>query len=132
VCALAVLYLNDTEGLDRDHFRWLPLAQLISIGYDTTWLFLLQDMNNESLQEAGVEASVKRFSLALSYVQYVFKFFIFFVLWKVSYNYLIDIKQCPDAPRITKLLKIRQEFSPEAQEYFDDMSAGQSYAQYQQ
>ena len=68
VCALAILYLNDTEGLDRDHFRWLPLAQLISIGYDTTWLFLLQDMNNESLQEAGLEASVKRFSLSLSYV----------------------------------------------------------------
>jgi len=34
------------------------------------------------------------------------KFFIFFVLWKVSYNYLIDIKGVKDAPRIIKLQKI--------------------------
>ena len=65
---------------------------------------------------------------------------IFFVLWKVSYNYLVDIKQCPDAPRITKILKIRAEFAPEGQgvgagsdyypNYMDDVSVGQSYAQY--
>lgn len=45
---LAILYLNDLDGLDRDHFRWLPFLQFISIGYDTTWLFLLQDLDNES------------------------------------------------------------------------------------
>lgn len=48
VCTLAILYLNDLDGLDRDHFRWLPFLQFISIGYDTTWLFLLQDLDNES------------------------------------------------------------------------------------
>lgn len=67
---------------------------------------------------------------------------IFFVLWKVSYNYLVDIRQCPDAPRIQKILKIRQEFAPDAvqgvgggsdyyPQYIDDnVSGGQSYAQY--
>ena len=68
VGVLAVMYLNDMEGLDRDHFRWLPLLQLISIGYDTTWLFILQDLNAESIEENGLEGSVKRFSLAMSYV----------------------------------------------------------------
>ena len=73
VCVLAIMYLNDLDGLDRDHFRWLPILQLISIGYDTTWLFIIQDLNNESLAENGLEGSVKRFSLSLSYVQYGFK-----------------------------------------------------------
>jgi len=62
------------------------------------------------------------------------------VLWKVSYNYLVDIRQCPDAPRIQKILKIRAEFAPDGHavgggsdyypNYMDDVSAGQSYAQY--
>lgn len=72
-------------------------------------------MNGESIQENGLESSVKRFSLSLSYVQYGFKFLIFLVLWKVSYNYLVDIRQCPDAPRITKILKIRAEFALDGQ-----------------
>ena len=41
VNVLAIMYLNDLDGLDRDHFRWLPLLQFLSIGYDTTWLFIL-------------------------------------------------------------------------------------------
>ena len=73
VNVLAIFFLNDLDGLDRDHFRLLPLLQLLSIGYDTTWLFILQDLNNESVQENGLESSVKRFSLSLSYVQYGFK-----------------------------------------------------------
>jgi len=35
----------------------------------------------------------------------------FFVIWKVSYNYLVDIKEVKDAPRITKLFKIMEKFS---------------------
>lgn len=142
VNTLAILYLNDLDGLDRDHFRWLPLLQVVSIGYDLAWLLILQDLDNESQLENGLEGSIKRFSLSLSYVQFFFKFLIFFVLWKVSYNYLVDIRQCPDAPRIQKILKIRQEFAPDAvqgvgggsdyyPQYIDDnVSGGQSYAQY--
>jgi len=35
------------------------------------------------------------------------------VLWKVSYNYIIDIKQVTAAPRIIRILKIIQLFSPD-------------------
>ena len=31
---------------------------------------------------------------------------LFFVIWKVSYNYLVDVKGITDAPRIMKLQKI--------------------------
>lgn len=41
VNVLAIMYLNDLDGLDRDHFRWLPLLEFLSIGYDITWLFIL-------------------------------------------------------------------------------------------
>jgi len=57
--------------------------------------------------------TIIEFSLTISYVNFFFKFLVFFVLWKVSYNYLLDIKQIPDAPRIIKLQKIISEFSPE-------------------
>ena len=36
----------------------------------------------------------------------------FFVLWKVSVNYLVDVKGIADAPRIMKLQKIQEEFKP--------------------
>ena len=50
----------------------------------------------------------------------------FFVLWKVSYNYLLDIKQVYEAPRIIKILKIVREFSPNADDpnqYYGDQVA---------
>ena len=36
----------------------------------------------------------------------------FFVLWKVSYNYLVDVKGIVEAPRIIKLQKIQEKFWP--------------------
>ena len=34
VITLAIFFLNDTEEVNRDKFRMLPLVQLISIVYD--------------------------------------------------------------------------------------------------
>jgi hypothetical protein len=64
----------------------------------------IQDLANEGKREdGGREAVVKLFSLHVTWVAWFFKFPFFFVLWKVSYNYLIDIKEIRDAPRIIKL-----------------------------
>ena len=38
------------------------------------------------------------------------------MLWKVSFNYLVDVKGVADAPRIIKLQKILDEFKPDAVE----------------
>lgn len=64
-------------------------------------------------EEGGLEQPVKSFSVTISYVAFIFKFFVFFVLWKVSYNYLLDIKGISDAPRIIRLQKIIEQFSPD-------------------
>lgn len=115
VCALAILFLNDTDNVDRDMFRWVPLLQLLSIAFDCLWLFWLQELAREGVSSEGqAEAPVKSFSLTMSYVAFIFKFFVFLVLWKVSYNYLIDIKGIVDAPRVIKLQKIERMFSPNA------------------
>jgi len=54
---------------------------------------MIQDMEREGAHdEAGLEEPVKDFAVTISYVAFVFKFFVFFVLWKVSYNYLLDVK----------------------------------------
>jgi len=93
VCVLAILYLNDNSQVRRDDFRYLPLIQLVSIAYDFVWLFFLQDMEREgAYQEGGIEVTVKSFAVTISYVAFIFKFLVFLVLWKVSYNYLLDIK----------------------------------------
>jgi hypothetical protein len=78
-------------------------------------------MNREGqAADGGIEASVKSFSVTISYVAFIFKvstsikinlnlkfkFFVFLILWKVSFNYLLDIKGIQDAPRIIKILKI--------------------------
>jgi hypothetical protein len=74
VCALAIFYLNDNDGINRDQFRYLPLLQLVSILYDFIWLFFLQDMERESEHdEGGLEAPVKSFSVQISYIAFVFK-----------------------------------------------------------
>jgi hypothetical protein len=41
VITLAIFFLNDTEEVNRDKFRMLPLVQLISIVYDIIWLFFV-------------------------------------------------------------------------------------------
>jgi hypothetical protein len=77
---------------------------LVSIIYDFVWLFFIQDLAEEGIhQERGLELPVKLFALEAAWLAWFFKFPFFFVLWKVSYNYLVDIKEIFDAPRIIKL-----------------------------
>jgi hypothetical protein len=47
VCTLTIFFLNDTEDINRDKFRALPLILLISIIYDAIWLFSIQNMQRE-------------------------------------------------------------------------------------
>ena len=103
VVVLAILFLNDATDVSRDKFRFLPVLQLFSIVYDFVWLFKVQDMVNEGSEEGGLEAGVRAFSVQVSYVAFGFKWVAFFVLWKVSYNYLVDIKGIKDAPRMGKV-----------------------------
>lgn len=77
----------------------------------------IQDLAGEGRREdGGREATVKVFSLRVTWIAFFFKFPFFFLLWKVSYNYLIDIKEVIDAPRIIKLQKIISNFSPDIEE----------------
>ena len=117
VCVLALLFLSDTDNINRDKFRLLPLMLLISIVYDFIWLFFIQDLKGDGQHEhGGLELSVKIFALRVTYIEFIFKFPFFLVLWKVSYNYLADIKEIKEAPRIIKLLKIIDQFKPEDDE----------------
>ena len=75
------MYLNDLDGLDRDHFRWLPVLQFLSIGYDTTGPVIVEDVNGEFIQENALASAVKRFSVSLSYVQYGFMVSLLFSIY---------------------------------------------------
>ena len=113
VCVVSLLFLSESENINRDKFRILPLLLLLSIIYDFVWLFFIQDLKGEGQREhGGIENSVKKFSLHVTYIEFIYKVPFFFVLWKVSYNYLADIKEIKDAPRIIKLLKIIDQFKP--------------------
>ena len=104
VLVLAILFLSDTDNISRDRFRTLPFVLLISIFYDFIWLIFIQDMAKEGARDhGGLELPVKKFALTVTWIAWIFKFPFFFVLWKVSYNYLLDIKEVSDAPRIIKL-----------------------------
>jgi hypothetical protein len=85
----------------------LPLLLLLSIVYDFVWLLFIQDLKGEGQREhGGIEKEVKKTALYITYVEFIYKVPFFFVLWKVSYNYLADVKEIKEAPRIIKLLKI--------------------------
>ena len=53
VCVLSLLFLSDTESIDRDKFRLLPLLLLLSIVYDFFWLFFIQDLKGELSSSYG-------------------------------------------------------------------------------
>ena len=74
VITLAILFLNDTEDINRDKFRLLPLVQLISIVYDFVWLFFVQNLSREGASnEGGLELPVKLFALQVAYIAFIFK-----------------------------------------------------------
>lgn len=58
------------------------------------------------------EAKVKHLAMHICYVVMIFKPFAFFVLWKVSINYLSDIKQVENAPRLIELVQVLKEYGP--------------------
>lgn len=110
-CVLAVYMLQDSDNIDRTKFRMLPVAVFLSIIYDIIFLVFLQNIAMEAYRvEGGMESSVKMFALYLSYVTLIFKPFVFLILWKVSYNFLTDIKQVHEAPRMMKLMKVLREY----------------------
>jgi hypothetical protein len=110
-CVLSVYFLTDNDGIDRSKFRMLPAAIFVSFIYDIIYLSFLQNLSQEGNRvEGGMESKIKHLALYLSYITIVFKPIVFLVLWKVSSNYLTDIKQVSEAPRHTKLLKIKAEF----------------------
>jgi hypothetical protein len=113
--------LSDGDNVNRDKFRLLPLLLLVSIIYDFVWLFFIQDLRGDGQHEhGGVELGVKIFSLHVTRIEFFFKIPFFFVLWKVSYNYLADIKEIKEAPRIIKLLKIIDQFKPKEDDDDED------------
>lgn len=99
VCVLAIFYLNDNDDLNRDHFRFLPLLLLMSIGYDALWLFYIQNEEIESSHdEGGLEEPIKSFSLTITYVNFFFKVrkFIFnlILLFNCSFSYFLSFGKC--------------------------------------
>merc|ERR1712147_418586 len=110
---MAIFFLNDTSGLNRNKFRALPVLLLFSLVYDFLWIFLLNDREKEGkATEKGLESNIISFSIYVSYANMFFKVVVFFMLWKVSFNYLVDVKGISEAPRIIKLQKILDEFKP--------------------
>lgn len=104
VCVLSILFLSESDHISRDKFRLLPFLLLLSIVYDFIWLIFIQDLVKDGQREhGGLESPVKVFAIHVTWIAWIFKFPFFFVLWKVSYNYLLDIKEITDAPRIIKL-----------------------------
>jgi hypothetical protein len=49
-------------------------------------------------------------ALHVSYLMLFFKPFLFFIIWKMSYNFLIDVKGIKDAPRVIRIQKILRDF----------------------
>ena len=64
IVVLSIFFLNDTEGVNRNKFRMLPLLLLMSIVYDIFFLLILQNYSAESSKlEGGLEGNVKIFAL---------------------------------------------------------------------
>ena len=71
---MAIFFLNDTSGLNRNKFRALPVLLLFSLVYDFLWIFLLNDREKEGkATEKGLESSIISFSIYVSYANMFFK-----------------------------------------------------------
>ena len=58
------------EYLGQTHFAWLMFAIVVSLIYDLLWFY----MNNYVSDNSDPEGSVKRFSLRMSYVSFIWRF----------------------------------------------------------
>ena len=71
---MAIFFLNDTSGLNRNKFRALPVLLLFSLVYDFLWIFLLNDREKEGkATEKGLESNIISFSIYVSYANMFFK-----------------------------------------------------------
>ena len=70
--SLAFYQLDNTDTLRRSHFRILVLMIFISIVYDLLWLLLLNNYAKDEI-DGGVERTVKRISLGLSWISLFFR-----------------------------------------------------------
>jgi len=64
IVVLSIFFLNDTEGVNRNKFRMLPLLLLMSIVYDKFFLLILLNYSAEASKlEGGLEGTVQIIAL---------------------------------------------------------------------
>ena len=73
--AMAIYFFYFPEHLRRSGFRYLTGVLGISIAYDLVWIFLITDYADKDSSADAREASVRLFSLRVSYVS---------LIWRVS------------------------------------------------
>jgi ribose/xylose/arabinose/galactoside ABC-type transport system permease subunit len=78
ICTTALFMMYNTDRISRSIFRVLVLGIIISLAYDLLWFFLKHsEFAEDSKADGGMEASLRKFVLMLSYVSFILRVRIF-------------------------------------------------------
>jgi hypothetical protein len=89
ICCVALHMVLEPDNVERDYFRYLVLGLVMSLFFDIFWLFIKSGEYHTELntEDGGVETSIRRFSLYVSYFSLIFRVFMALVFWKDSIDF---------------------------------------------
>jgi hypothetical protein len=90
VC-LTFYYLEHRETLQRSKFRLLVALFVVSLLYDIIG-FLIIDSNSEAELDGDAQ-SVRRFTMMMVSLSFMFRVFVLLVLWKDSIDFTTTLKE---------------------------------------
>jgi len=63
----------DTDKIKKGTFRSLVIALFFSFAYDVFWLIISANSYNDSVEDGGIEKSIRKFSLTMSVLSVFFR-----------------------------------------------------------
>ena len=89
ICAVAIFVMQNIHAVSKNHFRYLVGGIFISLVYDILWLVFVAGAYAASSEKAdgGTEDGIRKFSMIVSVISFVFRIFMAIVFWKDSLDY---------------------------------------------
>ena len=88
VAAIAIYLLANAKDASSKQFRFLVAGIALSLVYDSVWFYMRAgELLGDAQEEGGVEEKVRKFSLWMSGISFLFKVLMSFIFWMASIKF---------------------------------------------
>lgn len=101
-CTIAIYLLTFADVVKEKYWRYLVFGIILTLLYDLYWFWERYSGydGDDDAEDGGMESKVRRFSLTMACISFLYKIIMCFVYWKASIDYATIIDEKNEIIRI--------------------------------